>query len=253
MTPAQREEMHGDIFMARKMYHQAIQTYQDVLLSRGMPVKEQVQRRNFFQRVFGVFGLAREPQKPKDAELLDKIGVAYQELNDMQQAETYYRRAAEFDRHFYSPLNNLGTIEFGRRRYKTAVKWYAKAIRVNPHVATTFSNMGYAYLAWNKSPQAILAFRQAILLDPGIFENRGDRSSVVEENGGPKSGVYYYTLAKTFALLGDADSCAHFLKMARDEGYKKFTDALKDPAFRSVLKDPRVIAILSPPRATAST
>lgn len=239
--------------MARKMYHQAIRTYQDVLLSRGMPVAEQTKRRGFFQRLFGVFGLAREPQNPKNAELLDKIGIAYQELDDMQQAETYYRRSAEFNRHFSSPLNNLGTIEFGRRRYKVAVKWYTKAIRVNPHMATTFSNMGYAYLAWNKYQDAILAFRQAILLDPGIFENRGDLSSVVEEGGGTKSGLYYYTLAKTFALLGDADRCAHFLKMARDEGYKKFTDALKDPAFRSVLKDPRVIAILSPPQATASS
>ena len=252
-TPARRAEIRGDIFMARKMYHEAVQTYQDALLSRGMPVEQQERKRSFFQRLFGVFGLAREPQNPKDSELLDKIGIAYQELNEMQQAQTYYRRSAEFNRHFSSPLNNLGTIEFGRRRYKAAVKWYAKAIRVNPHMATTFSNMGYAYLAWNKYQQAILAFRQAILLDPGIFENRGDLSSVVEEGGGTKSGLYYYTLAKTFALLGDADRCAHFLKMARDEGYKKFTDALKDPAFRSVLKDPRVMAILSPPQATASS
>jgi tetratricopeptide (TPR) repeat protein len=253
MTPAEREETRGDIFMARKMYNQAIQTYQDVLLSRGMPIQDQQKKRGFFQRLFGVFGLAREPQDPKNSELLDKIGIAYQQLGDMQQAQTYYRRSAESNRHFSSPLNNLGTIEFGRKRYKGAVKWYTKAIRVDPHQATTFSNMGYAYLAWNKYQPAILAFRQAILLDPAIFQDRGDSGSVVEEGGGSNPGLYYYTLAKTFALLGNADRCAHFLKMSRDEGYKKFTDALKDPAFRSVLKDPRVMAILAPQRSIRPT
>jgi tetratricopeptide (TPR) repeat protein len=247
MTPAKREEMRGDIFMARKMFRQAIQTYQDVLLSRGMPAKEQQRQRGFFQRLFGVLGHESEPQDPENSRLLDKIGIAYQQLGDIQQAETYYKRSAESDKHFASPLNNLGTVEFGRRKYKSAVKWYTKAIKVDPTIATTFSNMGYAYLAWNKYDDAILAFRQAILLDPGIFQNRGELGSVVETGGGANPGLYYYTLAKTFAMLGNADRCAHFLKMSRDEGYKKFKDALKDPAFRPVLKDPRVLAILSPP------
>jgi len=252
MTPAQREEMRGDVLMARKMFRQAIQTYQDVLLARGVTVQKLKQRRFFFQRLFGVFGGARMPQDHKNAQLLDKIGVAYQQLGDTRQAEMYYRRSAESDRHFESPLNNLGTVEFSRRNYKRAVNWYRKAIKVDSTVATTFSNMGYAYLAWNRYADAIVAFRQAILLDPGIFQNRANAGSVIEAGGGANPGLYYYTLAKTFATLGNAASCAHFLKMSRDEGYKKFTDALKDPVFRPVLKDPRVLAILSPPPPASS-
>ena len=67
-------------------------------------------------------------------------------------------------------------------------------------------------------------------------------------------GLFYYMLAKTFAILGNAKSCAHYLKMSRDEGYKKYTEALKDPAFKTVLKDPRVQAILVPqPQSADST
>lgn len=252
MSPAAREEMQGDIFMARKMYSQAIQQYQDVLLSRGLPLKQQQPKRSFFQRLFGVFGHPSEPQDHENAQLFDKIGIAYQQLGDTGQAESYYYRSVASDKRYQSPLNNLGTIEFGQRNYKSAISWYKKAIKVDPKVATTFGNMGYAYLAWNKYPDAIVAFRQAILLDPEIFQNRGDLGAVVESGGGGDPGRYYYTLAKTFAMLGNADECAHFLKMSRDEGYKKFTDALKDPAFRPVLKDPRVLAILSPSPATTA-
>jgi tetratricopeptide (TPR) repeat protein len=253
MTRAEREEMTGDIFMARKMYNKAIESYQDVLLDRGISLKEQEQRRSFFQRLFGAFGASKLPQDHENAVLFDKIGIAYQQMDNVGQAETFYMRSSESDKHFASPLNNLGTIEFGRKNYKSAVKWYAKAIKVNPTVASTFSNMGYAYLAWNRSQDAIVAFRQAVLLDPGIFENRGDLGAVVESNGGANPGLYYYTLAKTFAMLGNAEQCAHFLQMSRDEGYKKYTDALKDPAFHPVLQDQRVLAILSPaPAGTPS-
>jgi tetratricopeptide (TPR) repeat protein len=253
MTRAQREEMSGDIFMARKMYNKAIESYQDVLLDRGISLKEQERRPSFFQRLFGAFGGSNLPQDHENAVLFDKIGIAYQQLDNIGQAQTFYMRSSESDKHFASPLNNLGTIEFGRKNYKNAVKWYAKAIKVDPAGASTFSNMGYAYLAWNRSQDAIVAFRQAVLLDPGIFENRGDLGAVVESNGGANPGLYYYTLAKTFAMLGNAEQCAHFLQMSRDEGYKKYTDALKDPAFRPVLQDQRVLAILSPaPTGTRS-
>lgn len=221
MTPAQREEMHADIFMARKMYAEAIKTYQDLLLAN-----------------------------PKDAKVLNKIGICYQQLGQPKDAERYYKRAFKADKHFASPLNNLGTVEFGRHKYKGAIKQYKKAIKVNPTVATTFANMGYAYLARKKVKDAILAFRQAILLNPLVFQDRSDEGSVVEQRGNMDQGFYYYTLAKTFAMLGNAERCAHYLTMARDEGYKKYLDARKDPTFKPVLKDPRVQMILAPPSPT---
>jgi tetratricopeptide (TPR) repeat protein len=219
MTPAEREEMRGDIFMARKMYAEAIQTYTDLLLA-----------------------------DQKNARLLNKVGICYHQLGDLGRAERYYKKAAKADKHFASPLNNLGAVAFAKRKYKRAVKEYKKAIKVDPTVPTTFSNLGYAYLARKKVKDAILAFRQAILLDPLIFQNRGNLGSVVEQGGTMERGLFYYTLAKTFAMLGNAERCAHYLKMSRDEGYKKFTEARKDPAFKPVLKDPRVQMILAPPR-----
>jgi tetratricopeptide (TPR) repeat protein len=223
MTPLEKEEMRADVLMVRKMFEKAIETYQDVL--NQQPKHAKVQR----------------------AKLLNKIGVCYQELDEAKQAQHYYKKAAKTDKHFASPQNNLGTIDFGHRKYGGAIKHFKKAVKLDPTMAASFSNMGYAYLARKKYKDAILSFRQAILIDPTIFQNRSSAGAVVEQPGTQPPGLFYYMLAKTFAILGNAKSCAHYLKMSRDEGYKKYSEALKDPAFKTVLKDPRVLAILQPP------
>jgi tetratricopeptide (TPR) repeat protein len=224
MTPEQKEEMRGDVLMVRKMYQQAIDVYVDLLR-----------------------------QRPKDPQLMNKIGINYQELGDLKQAERYYKLAFKANKHFANPQNNLGTIDFGRQKYKGAIKHFKKAVKLDPTMAAAFSNMGYAYLARKQYRDAILSFRQAILIDPTIFANRSAAGAVVEQQGNEPPGLFYYMLAKTFAIMGNAQSCAHYLKMSRDEGYKKYVEAAKDPAFKSVLKDPRVQTILFPPPAAPST
>jgi tetratricopeptide (TPR) repeat protein len=218
MTPAQRKELYGDIFMARKMFHKAIATYQDLL-----------------------------HEDPDNARLLNKVGIAYQQLDDWRSAERFYKKAGRADEHFSDPHNNLGTVEFSRKKYKSAIKQYKKAVEINPRSAITFSNLGYAYLARKKYNDAILAFRRAILLDPAVFRDFSRTGSLVEERGYQSPGLFYFMLAKTYATLGDARRCAHYLKMSREEGYKKLKEARTDPAFESVRKDPLVHKILWPP------
>ena len=41
------------------------------------------------------------------------------------------------------------------------------------------------------------------------------------------------------AKHADAEHAAHYLKLSRDDGYKDFASAQKDPAFAKVIKDPR--------------
>ena len=218
MTPFQREETLGDTYMVRKLFHHAIAVYSDLLR-----------------------------QEPKNEELLNKVGIAYQQLELPKLAERYYKRAAKADKRSAIPINNWGTVEFGYHHYGSAIKRYKRAIRLDPSMASAYSNLGYAYLARRKYKDAVLAFRQTILLDPSFFEDRGVNGQVIESRGDQPPGLFYYLLAKSFATLDDVASCAHFLKMSRDEGYKKFTDALKDPAFKQVLRNPRIRAILLPP------
>ncbi|MGA9593280.1 MAG: hypothetical protein WBS18_09295, partial [Candidatus Acidiferrales bacterium] len=64
-------------------------------------------------------------------------------------------------------------------------------------------------------------------------------------------GLFYYFVAKTYAGAGDAEEAAHFLKLARDDGYTGFLSAQTDPAFAKVIKDPRVQEVLVVPPSYA--
>src|ERR1700730_1879787 len=78
MTPMQSAELHGDVLMARKEFAQAVDAYPLVLV-----------------------------QNPKDTLVLNKAGVAYQQLGDLRLSARFYKKAMNADKNFASPINNL--------------------------------------------------------------------------------------------------------------------------------------------------
>lgn len=224
MTARQVAEMHADVLAARKMYQEAISAYQHILV-----------------------------EHPKDAELLNKIGVAYQQEGLSNQAAHYYKRAIKADPKFANALNNLGTVEYEHKHYRKAVRLYQRAVEAQPDMAPAYSNMGFAYFADKQYPDAMNAFGKALSLDRTIFEHKGGYGSVLQQRSVTDPGLFYFFVAKSYAVAGDAEHCAHFLKMARDEGYKGFTEAQTDPAFAAVLKDPRVQEVFQADRPMAET
>lgn len=216
MTPRQVAELRADILAARKEYELAIAAYQDIL-----------------------------KKEPKNAVLLNKVGIAYEELGDSDQAEHFYRKAISANKHFPIPVNNLGTLEYGRQHYGKAIKLYLKAANLHMDVAPIYSNLAYAYYANREYPKAMDAFGKAIAADPNIFDRKGEGAgSVLQQRTAPDPGVLFFLMAKSYAKIGDAEHAAHYLKLARDDGYKNYKSAEKDPEFARVIKDPRVQEVL---------
>jgi len=220
MTPFQIAEMRADILVARKMYPDAIKEY---------------------------LKLAKE--QPKNTAVLNKLGEAYESLQDEGHAEHWFKQAIKVDKNYASAYNNVGTVEYAKHHYKNAVDWYEKTLNLDPDAsigAPTYSNLGYAYFAWKKYPEAMSAFQKAIQLDPQIMTEHGDSGPMVQQRGTSDPGLFYFFVARTYAQLKDAVRAAHYLKMSRDVGYKKLDDAKTDPAFAGVIKDPRVQAVFQP-------
>jgi tetratricopeptide (TPR) repeat protein len=228
MTPRETAEMHADILMARKMYADAIHQYESLLATA-----------------------------PKDAPLLNKIGVAYQEEGNAALAGRYYKKSMHADKTFASAINNLGTVEYSRKHYGRAIRYYKEAVALHPddELATVYSNMGYAYFSDKQYPSALDAFDKAIALDPQIFAHHGGYGSTIQQRSTTEPGLFYFLVAKTYARKGDVEHCAHYLKMARDDGYKDILAAEKDPEFARVIKDPRVREVLQvvPPYAVGES
>ena len=214
--PRKVAEMRGDILMARKQYDLAIESYNTILKN-----------------------------EPKNAEIMNKIGIAYEQLGDTNQAEHYYKKAMSADKKYAMPANNLGTLEYERQHYGKAIKLYERAIGLHADTGTIYANLGYAYYANKQYPKAMDAFGKAMALDPEIFERKGQGTGpLLQQRSAPDPGALYFLVAKSYAKAGDAEHAAHYLKLARDDGYKTFRSAEKDPDFAKVIKDPAVQEVL---------
>lgn len=216
--PEITDEQMGDLYMVRKQFREAA----------GM-----------FKKL--------SDQDPKNPVYLNKLGIALHQQEALGLALKYYERAVKVDPRYADAENNVGTIWYQRKKFEKAIKAYHKAISMRSDMAVLYSNLGYAYFGDKKYEEAISSFRQALVLDPQLFEHNGSRSgSILQDRSVEDRGRFYYMLAKSFAQAGDLDRCIHYLRKAKDEGYKNFTDIKKDPAFGVALKDPAVQELLLP-------
>src|SRR5947209_20451441 len=92
LTPEQR----GDLYMARKMYREAIDTY--------------------------------KTGAQNSAILWDKIGIAYHQLGDMNAARKSYERAIRLDNKYADAINNVGTVFYAQKKYRSAISRYLRAL-----------------------------------------------------------------------------------------------------------------------------
>jgi tetratricopeptide (TPR) repeat protein len=223
MSSRQLAEARADIMMARKEYGEAADTYKEIL-----------------------------KEDPKNAWLLNKTGVAYQQLSELRHAEHFYKEAIKADKTFASAINNLGTVEYEKKHYGKAINLYKKALALRTDLSTIYGNLGYAYFADKDYPQAMNMFGKATALDPSFFDRKGGSGSIIQQRTSTDPGLFFFLVAKSYALTGDAERAAHYLKLARDDGYKDFLLAQTDPGFALVIKDPGVQEVLHVPPSYAT-
>ena len=221
-TPATRpltgEEM-GDLFMARKQYFEAAQTYKKLT-----------------------------EQEPKNAVYLNKLGIALHQQEALGLALKCYEKALKADPHYADAANNIGTVWYQRKRYGKAIKAYEKAIKMRDDMPVLYSNLGYAYFGDKRYEESIAAFRIALSKDPQFFEHNSSRNgSLLQDRSVSDRGRFYFLLAKSFAESGNYERAILYLRKAKDEGYANFvSDIKKDKAFTALLKNEEVQNLIAP-------
>jgi len=223
LAAPRKDELRGDIAMAKKFYGDAITNYQSAL---------QVE--------------------PRNATLLNKIGIAYHQLMQWSQAKKYYERAIKADKTYAFAINNLGMVHYHKKKWKNAVKEFSRALEINAELPAVQSNLGHAYFAMKQYDQAFASFGRALALDPQVFERHGNSGAILQDRSVEDRGLYFLFVAKTFASIGDVERCAQYLLKARDEGQKAVLTIDKDPAFAGVIKDPLIQEFLVQSRTLAA-
>lgn len=212
-------EARADIYMARKMYREAIETY--LLDKKPGPV------------------------------VLNKIGIAYHQTGDLNTAERYYKKAIKAKPDYAEAINNLGTIQYAKRSYRRAVSTYKKALKYSPNSASIHSNLGTAWFARKKYQQAMECYERAMAIDPDVFEHRSTTGVLLQERSVAERAKFHYYLAKAYAKQGRQDLALLYIRKSLEEGFKdrakymeesEFAQLRTLPEFELLMKlEPRVL------------
>jgi len=179
-------ELRGDIFMARKMYREAIDMYR---------------------------------QGPVDSAVLaNKIGIAFHEMIQLDLAKRYYELAIKLNPKYGEAINNLGTIYYAQKSYRRAIGCYKKALRNSPISASIDANLGSAYFARHDFKRASDWYNAALKIDPDILEHHNSFGILIQERTTTDLAIFHLYLAKVYAKLGDNDRALVYLRKALEEG-----------------------------------
>lgn len=213
-TPKLTPELRGDIYMARKMYLEAIDMYR---------------------------------QGPSDSPVIaNKIGIAFHQLLQFDLAKKNYQRAIKLDPKYSEAINNLGTIYYGQKSYRRAIGYYKRALRFGPQSASIYANLGAAYFGRKDYKSATENYEEALKLDPDVFEHHSNFGTLMQERTTEERATFHLYLAKFYAKSGANERALIYLRKALEEGVKdrekipampEFTVLKRDPAFLQLLAE----------------
>ena len=200
-TRALTPEERGDILMARKMYREAIDTFQ--------------------------------ADTNKTAVLYNKMGIAYHQLQQLDNAKKYYEMASKLNRKYAEALNNIGTVYYAKKSYRRAISYYKRALRISDS-ASIYSNMGTAYFARKEYKLATDAYQEALNRDPEVFEHKSNYGTLLQDRNVEERARFHYYLAKMYAKSGRNELAMQYVRKCLEEGFKEKKKLEEDPEFEAL-------------------
>ena len=210
-------EERADIFMARKSYEDAVDYYYRALKQAHFT----------------------------NAIVWNKLGIAYQQLQDYHASRKAYNQALRHQKNYAEPLNNIGTTYFMQDKYGKSVKYYLRALKLNPNSASYHLNLGTSFFHMKKYKDSVEEYRTALNLDPNVFAQRSGFGTTIEARGADPE--YYFYLGKVFASLGRVEEAVRSLRRALEDGFKDRKRILNDPDFMKISQNPAYVELMNNP------
>lgn len=205
-------EQRGDIFMARKMYREAVDMYL---------------------------------QGAHDSAITwNKVGIAYHQMLNLESAKKNYEKAVKLNPKYSEALNNLGTYYYARKNYRRAITNYRRALVLAPKSASIYSNLGTAFFARKKYAEASEAYQKALELDPEVFEHRSSAGVLLQERSVQERAKFHYYLAKTYAKTGQAERALQYMRKAIEEGFKEKQKFVEEEDFAPIRQLPEFAELM---------
>ena len=198
-------ELRGDIYMARKMYREAIDMYRE---------------------------------SPDSPVIANKIGIAFHQLMLLDLAKKNYERAIKLDPKYGEAINNLGTIYYAEKNYRRAITLYRRSLKYSPASASIDANLGAAYFVRKNYKLAMQWYEAALKLDPDVLDHHSTFGTVMQERTVEERATFHLYLAKMYAKSGDNDRALLYLRKALEEGVKDREKIPTMPEFAVLKTEP---------------
>lgn len=212
IRPPISTELRGDIYMARKMYREAIDMYRQG--STTSPV------------------------------LMNKVGIAYHQMLLLDLAKKNYEAAIKLDKKYSEAINNLGTIYYAQKSYRRSIGCYKRALRYTAPTASIYANMGASYFGRKDYAHAAEYYEEALRLDPDVFEHHSSFGTIMQERTVEERATYHLYLAKMYAKNGRLDRAIVYLRKALEEGVKDREKIPGMPEFAGLKTNPEFAQLL---------
>jgi tetratricopeptide (TPR) repeat protein len=213
VKPQLSPESLGDVYMVRKMYREAIESFREA--------------------------------SQKDPVVINKIGIAYHQLGELEKAKKSYEQAVKLKPDYGEAHNNLGAIYYSQKSYRKAVNTYKKALRYSPDSASIHMNLSIAYFARKNFKDAALESQKALELDPEVFERRGAYGTLLQERNVEERAQFNYYMAKLYAKNSRVDLALQYLRKALENGFKDKKKISQEPEFKGLLEMPEFKELLA--------
>jgi tetratricopeptide (TPR) repeat protein len=206
VAPPLGPELRGDIFMARKMYREAIDMYR---------------------------------QGPSDSAVLaNKIGIAFHQMLQLDLAKKNYQLAIKLNPKYSEAINNLGTIYYAQKSYRRAIGYYKRSLRYSAPSGSVYANLGAAYFGRKDYKHATEYYEEALKLDPDVFEHHSTFGTLMQERTVEERATFHLYLAKMYAKSGANERALIYLRKALEEGVKEREKIPNMPEFAVLKTDP---------------
>ena len=107
---------------------------------------------------------------PGNYGLNNNLGLAYKNAGRLRDAEDAFRRALTVNPDGFEPLANLAQNLYQQQRYEDALAYFEPLVRRYPDIpqAAIHANRGVALVMVGRLPEAEVALRRALELEPGL-------------------------------------------------------------------------------------
>ena len=123
------------------------------------------------------------------------MAVQHQQAGRLQAAEQIYRQILRADPNQADALHLLGVLAYQMGKHEIAAEYIGRAIGFNGNAAAFHNNLGEAYRAMHRLPEAIACYRRALDLQPDFAEAHNNLGNALSDQGKLDDAVARYRRA----------------------------------------------------------